>query len=75
MGVDQDGQHAEGFIIFDKAHASHIGGEVVNVRGAVDGDIAVRLRLRSRQRFSTSSNFWYHSLKGLTSTARSFEYP
>ena len=31
MCVDQDREHAQGLIVFDEAHASHIGREIVNV--------------------------------------------
>ena len=40
MGVDQDTEHAKGFIVFDKAHAAHVRGQVEDKVGTLDGTMA-----------------------------------
>ena len=40
MGVDQHREHAEGFVVFDEAHAAHVGGEVVDFAHSVAGTLA-----------------------------------
>src|ERR1700678_117364 len=40
--VDQDGQHAQGFVVLDEAHAAHVGREVVNLVHALRGDFTIR---------------------------------
>ena len=37
VGVDQDAEHAEAFVQLDEAHATHVGGEIVDPVGAIDG--------------------------------------
>ena len=37
VGVDEDREHAEGFVVFDEAHAAHVGGEIVDFADAVAG--------------------------------------
>ena len=32
--VDQHGEHAQSFVVFDEAHAAHVGGEVVDIADA-----------------------------------------
>src|SRR5689334_17875169 len=36
MGVDQDGQHAKGFVVFDETHAAHVGRKIVDQIDTVD---------------------------------------
>src|ERR1700689_356348 len=40
--VDQDGQHAQGFVVLDEAHAAHVGREVVNLVHALRGGFTIR---------------------------------
>jgi hypothetical protein len=40
MGVDQHGQHAQGLVVFNESHASHIGGQVVNLGRAAASFLA-----------------------------------
>ena len=40
VGVDEDAEHAEGFVVFDEAHAAHVGGEVVDDFGVFADELA-----------------------------------
>ena len=40
MGVDQHRKHAQGFVVFDKPHAAHVGSEIVDVRNAFRDPVA-----------------------------------
>jgi prepilin-type N-terminal cleavage/methylation domain-containing protein/prepilin-type processing-associated H-X9-DG protein len=40
MRIDEHGEHAKGFVVFDEAHATHIGGEIVNGVGAFESLVA-----------------------------------
>ena len=40
MRVDQHGQHAQSFVVFDEAHAAHVGGELKDNLGAGGGQEA-----------------------------------
>ena len=40
MGVDEHAQHAEGFVVFDEAHAAHVGGELEDGGDAFGGAVA-----------------------------------
>src|SRR6202034_4034416 len=40
MGIDQDTEHAKGFVVFDKAHAAHVRGQVEDEIGSLDGTMA-----------------------------------
>jgi len=54
------GQHAESLVVFDEAHTTHIGGELEDDSGALAALRQLSLSLRSRERFSTSFEAWYH---------------
>ncbi len=41
VGVDQDAEHAEGFVVFDETHAAHVGGEVVDDGGVFERGLAI----------------------------------
>ena len=43
VGVDQNGEHAERFVVLDEAHATHVGGEVIDFVGAFGGDFTIWL--------------------------------
>ena len=45
VGVDEHAEHAEGFVVFDEAHAAHVGGELEDDVGAFGGLEAVVLVL------------------------------
>ena len=45
--VDQHGEHAQGLVVLDEAHAAHVGGEVVDRARALDG-VHGRRRCRSQ---------------------------
>src|SRR5207249_11745152 len=40
MSIDQDAEHAETFVVFDEAHSSHVGSEVVDGFGAIQSLLA-----------------------------------
>ncbi len=40
MRVDEHAEHAEGFVVFDKAHTAHVGGEVVDHFGVFADELA-----------------------------------
>src|SRR5277367_335537 len=46
VGVDEHGEHAERFVAFDKAHAAHVGGEIVNVAGPFGDSLATRFQIQ-----------------------------
>ena len=46
MGVDEHGEHAQGLVILDEAHATHVGGEIVDFVGASRGSLAVFLEVQ-----------------------------
>ncbi len=54
--VDQHAQHAQRIVIFDEAHAAHIGGQVVDLTRPAAGRRARIANFRSATTFSTSSN-------------------
>ncbi len=41
MHVDAHAEHAEGLVVLDEAHPAHVGGEVVDLIGALQGAVAV----------------------------------
>ena len=44
--IDQHGQHAQRLVVLDEAHAAHVGGQVVNLHGALGGRLAVFLEIQ-----------------------------
>lgn len=40
MGVDQNGEHAESFVMLDETHSAHVSGEVVDFVRAPGSDFA-----------------------------------
>ena len=68
-------QHAEGFVVFDEAHAAHVGGELEDDVGACGGLAAVVLVLQVEREVLDVVETWYHSSRGLMSTARMTSTP
>src|SRR5207247_6529154 len=46
MRVNQHAQHTKGFVVFDKTHSAHVGGEVVDKIDIGDGALATFLFLK-----------------------------
>ena len=40
MGIDQDREHAESFIVLDEPHPAHVTGEIIHVLHALGGHFA-----------------------------------
>src|SRR5262249_56043072 len=45
VGVDEHGEHAQGFVVFDETHAAHVGGQIIDVRRATSRCFAVFLHI------------------------------
>src|ERR1700750_1163630 len=43
--VDEDREHAQGFVLLDEAHPAHVCGEIVDLRRAAGSDFAVFLQV------------------------------
>ncbi len=43
MRVDSHAEHTQGLVVLDEAHPAHVGGEVVDLVGALEGTVAVVL--------------------------------
>jgi len=54
--IDQNRQHAERFVRLNEAHPAHVGSQVVNSAAPSAARSQFSLRLKSIERFSTSSN-------------------
>ena len=50
--VDQHREHAQGLVVLDEAHAAHVGGQVVDVGGALGGALAVFRQVQVERRGS-----------------------
>ena len=46
MSIDQHREHAQGLVVLDKAHAPHIGGEVIDLVRAFGGRLAVLFQIQ-----------------------------
>jgi hypothetical protein len=46
VGIDENREHAERFIVLDKTHPTHIGREIVDVAGALGGFLTVFLEIQ-----------------------------
>ena len=46
VGVDQHGKHAQGLVVFDKSHAAHVCGQVVNRVRLLGGLLAGLLKIQ-----------------------------
>src|SRR5271165_2166085 len=43
MGVNQHREHTKSFVLLDESHAAHVGGEIVDITGALGRCFAVLL--------------------------------
>jgi hypothetical protein len=44
VGIDQDAEHAQGFIVFDEAHAAHVRRQVKDGGGTMEGVELLQVR-------------------------------
>src|SRR5579863_1481834 len=46
MRIDENGEHAKGFVLFNEPHAAHVGSEIVNLLDPLTNSVARRLILQ-----------------------------
>ena len=63
-------KHAEGAVVFDEAHAAHVGGQIIDDAGVLEGLLASLAPLQVQNQVFHAGEIWYHSASGLISTER-----